>query len=712
MADLIEMPDGTTVDMTGAPPEAHAALRAKIEQQVATAPKPPGRLETLGRGVLSAGADLARGAGRGLMSLVEGAANTGITSSAVDLFGLPRPKGMTAAPGTEVVNQALPTPQGDSVARRYLRGGLEGLAGAATTGLSAPSLVGGVSAGLAEQGAKQFAPNNPLAQAAAAIVGGVAGGSAAALATRLRPQTASLAREAMEGLTEADLARASNYMVQAKANGTPIDLAQALVATKGNAGNVEAIRNFLATRSAGDKTQALLREQPETLGRAATTALDRLPGTDYGPMNNAANLQEAATDVLKAAKTGRSEDVKELYAKAGNLPPEARNELGKILNKYATEAGGTVVMKSKIKDMADKLMGNDPALTKALADAQTALTAATSPVARIRAREAVAAAQDALTKAKTAPLRALDVDTWIGELRGPFQGGLPLKVAYPREQGQIKGVAGELNKRFQELSPEVAKAERTFRSITESRINPLTAGPVGQVSGRGFDAGTKATMSNLDVFLEKGTREGAKVSEIATLGKELAKSNPAAFESSFKSWVAGKVEGASTSATAAHALGTTDPVKLSTALFDKPNVWQGVKDAAKVMAGVRGVNPDEYIRGLENLKQLTKAMSSRVNASGLTPQDLERLGGASTTADLVRLASFLPMNRAGAAIERAVLGKTLSQFDDILTSPEGAKMLVELGKTPVMSKKAQVLLGTYAGIVANPPELKSSNPKE
>jgi hypothetical protein len=131
------------------------------------------------------------------------------------------------------------------------------------------------------------------------------------------------------------------------------------------------------------------------------------------------------------------------------------------------------------------------------------------------------------------------------------------------------------------------------------------------------------------------------------------------------------------------------------------------------MADVRGLPAADMIRGLENLRQLTTAMTSRpTSIGGMSPADLKQMGSASNAANLVRVASFLPVNRVGEAIERSVFGKTLSQLDTILTSPEGAKMLIELGKVPVMSRKAQVILGTWGSTMGNSPGLTDDNPPE
>ena len=97
---------------------------------------------------------------------------------------------------------------------------------------------------------------------------------------------------------------------------------------------------------------------------------------------------------------------------------------------------------------------------------------------------------------------------------------------------------------------------------------------------------------------------------------------------------------------------------------------------------------------------------------GVAPTDLDEVGGASNIANAMRVFSFLPVNKAAQSVENMALSKTLSQFDTILTSPEGAKMLIALGKVPVMSRQAQVILGTFGGAAGNSDGLSVRNPPE
>lgn len=721
---LIDLGDGTDLDVPDdAPPEVLAAVRTKLQgmgrfQASAKAPEPGGFLESSAR-------DLASGFGQAASIVPRGLA---VASQAF----LPPDEEGKAAAAPLTASRANPvarffTDAADS-AESYWKGVgdkstnsklgqmmLRGAGGAASLSPTPIGMVSGAGSGAGEYAAEKLSNGqpNPLLSLAGNVVGGVLAGTAASIPMTARSQTKAVAREAMEGLSPEQLSAAQQYKNQLAARGVEVDLAQALQATSGHSGNLGSVRDFLAGRVQGDKVQATLRGQPEKLAQDAEITAGSFPGNNWSPTQNANNVQEAATARLRQAMGERSAAVKGLYEQAGDLPPNARTELGAILNKYATQPGATEVLQARAKELADKLLGNDPKLAQAVSDAKTALQAATSPSQRMAAQQQLAQANAAMQGASTKPLRALDVDTWIGELRGPWQ-GTPLKIGYPKEQGQVKGLAGELNKKFQQLSPEVAKAEGVFKSITENSINPLKQGPIGALSQpRGYDPATQAMVSKFDGLLNKGSDVNAKVSDIATAGKELAKVDPTAFEDAFKGWLSRKVAGATTASGGGAALPTTEPSKLAQQLFDDPLQWQGIKDATQTMAGIRGISAPDMIRGLENLRQLTTAMASRPSSiGGISPSDLKQMGSASNAANMVRVASFLPVNRLGEAIERATFGKTLSQLDTILTSPEGAKMLIALGKVPVMSKKAQVILGGFGGALGNTPGLLNSNPPE
>ena len=710
---IVQLPDGNSVDIPdNAPPEVLAQVKEKMRAQYAGQ-------ESGGvwNAVKSGAADLGRGASRALVTMTEGTP-LGMSQKMTKLFQermFGQAPDTPAELGNKAIDRVLPTPQGDSPGRQLVRAGLQGLGGAAATGpLGAVNYAAGLGSGLGGEMAKQ-AGLGPIGEFAGSLLGGVGGGTAAGLTTRLRPQSAAVAREALEGFTPKQFEDAQAYMNKVAAEGSNIDLAQALYATTGQQGNLTSIRNAIAGRSRGDSVQKVLREQPTQLAREAELTNLGMPGTNWSASQNANNLQEAATLGIEGAKKARSSAVKGLYAKAGDLAPESRQELGSILTNFKNQPGATEAMKSKADEMLRKLSGADDALVGKVDSARARLDAAKTPAARAEARAAFAEANRELQSATGAPLKALDVDTWIGELRGPWK-GMPLKVADPKGAGQIKGLAGTLNNRFQELSPEVRAAEAEFARLTKETVNPLKQGPVGTIAQRaGYSDETGAQITAFEGLLRKGTDRNAKISDLKVATRELGKVDPNAIDDALKGHVSRLMQAAEESnpLPGGGPTNTNLAEKMYKSLFENPMQEQGLKDVMSESAKLKGADPDAVIRGLEGVKKLAYAMKDRPPATGgISKLDLERLGGSSNTANAVRVMSFLPANRAGEMIERAVLGKTFSQFDAILTSPEGVKMLMKLGNTPVMSKKFLTILGSFGGAAGNPDGLSDNNPPE
>ena len=712
---IISLPDGGEIDLPDdASPEVREAVRAKLASSYAgasTGQRLWSAVKDVGSNLQSGATDLVRGAGRALAGYAEGAAAFNDTDR-------PNWAKYSTPPQynelTQGVNEALPTPPGASTGRQYLRAGLEGLGGAAVSGPPNPvGLVSGVTGGVAGQAADNMAPGNPLAKFAATVLGGVAGGTATGLATRLRPQTASIAKEAVEGVSEAELRAAQQYQAQMSAKGTDLDLSQAVKAVTGRETNLTNIRNYVANRSQGNATQEMLRNQPGQIGREGQLVTENLPGQNWSPTQNANNLQQTATDRLKQEMQARKVAVDSLYEKAGALPEGASDELIALIRRDMAKPGMTTLAKERAATMIRQLSGEDAGAAKAVEAARKELDAATSVTGRIAAREKLAAANEALAAATGAPLQAKDVSTWIGELRGPYQGGMSLKQTHPKEQGQLKGLAGQINEVLADMSPEIKQANATFKNFTETRINPLKQSPIGTVNqASGYNPETQAMVTKFDGLMNTGTDPNAKVSDIRTLVKEMGKVDPAAVESSFKGWVSRKFASAMDSPIEAGAASANPDIAKRTydAFFKPAAQWQGVVDATAEMAKLRGQRPEEVIRGLENYKKLVFAASSQPPLKGgLSPQDIQSQGGNSQLANAVRVFSFLPANRLGEGIERATLGKTLAQFDTILTSPQGADMLIKLGKVPVMSKAAQTILGTWGVATENTGGLNGDN---
>lgn len=721
---MLDIPDD-------APPEALELARRQLQGKglflkAQEIPKPAGFLESAGR-------DLISGFGKTAAMVARGGAMLANTFGGVDEEGKQTP-GTVMAPRTNGLARTL-TDAADSAESYWNevgkkstlnpwgKGLMQGVGGAFAAGpipvsgeAAAINAASGAGAGLGGVAADKLDPENknPLLKTGLSTLAGAVAGTGTALATRARPQSANVAQELMGGLTEPQVMEAQAYMNELAKRGVHIDLAQALVANSGHSGDLSVVRDFVAGRNQGEALKRVLRSQPETLASETNMTIGSLPGRVWDTPEAANAVQQTASQVLEKAKQARSAEVRDLYAKAGDLPPETRSQLGAILNDFATRPGATDVLKQRAKEFANKLLGNTGDAASAAAAARQQLQTATSPAERVAAQRALQEANAAQAAATGSPVKALDADTWINELRGPWQ-GQPLKVAYPKEQGQIKGLAGALNQELQNLSPELRAAEQRFRQITQESINPLKQGPIGKLNQpAGYDPATQAMVSKFSGLMNEGSNPNAATSSIRTAARELSKEDPQVFASAFKTWLSDKIAKGEQASGAGSSLPTVTPEHVWEALFADGKRWQGMKDATAEMAAIQGAKPEDMVNGLANLRMMTKAMMDHPsgNLGGISPADLRQLGGTSATANLIRLGGYLPNAKAAAAVERSTFGHTLRMLDTILTSPDGGKMLIELGRVPPMSRKAQVILSTYGTQLGNTDGLSGNNPPE
>jgi hypothetical protein len=141
--------------------------------------------------------------------------------------------------------------------------------------------------------------------------------------------------------------------------------------------------------------------------------------------------------------------------------------------------------------------------------------------------------------------------------------------------------------------------------------------------------------------------------------------------------------------------------KVFSALFANRNQWNGLRQGASAAAESFNLPPAEVVKGLENFAQITKALRSRpATVGGLQREEVFQLSGKSYGADALRVFGFLPFEQVARRIEDATMAKTLQQFDKILTTPEGAAKLAELGKVPPMSGKALAIFSTIGAATA------------
>lgn len=288
-----------------------------------------------------------------------------------------------------------------------------------------------------------------------------------------------------------------------------------------------------------------------------------------------------------------------------------------------------------------------------------------------------------------------------------------LKDPTIRASGIDKGAAkaigdaiGEARDNFGNTFKPLKAANTAYSNFTTEVIDPLKQGPVGQFAGKGYDPAVQAGMTKFESLMKDGVDANAKNSSVRVLARELAQVDPNAVPDALKSYVSKNIQKAmepgATSQTAANNADMAS--RIADNLFANEMQAQGLRDAVAESAKSLGQNSSEMVKGLNNFMQITRALKSRpATVGGLAQKEIFEIGGRTMGADALRVFGFLPFERVARRLEDTVLGSTLKKFDTILTSPDGAKLLVELGKVDPTSKRAAMIISTMAGTSATNP---------
>ena len=600
----------------------------------------------------------------------------------------------------------------ETTGEKYLSSAVEGVAGGVLGpgGLAAPvkSAIIGLGAGLGGEAGGQLTGDNILGRVAGALAGGGAAGIGAGLATRLRPQSADLAREALEGIDRDMLKAAVEMQARAKTTGVNMDLAQALEAVGAPASNLTTLRNVLANSRHGTVTQAMLRQQPRELEMAADTAVAKLPGPQWGQGPSANAVQEAATKVMNSAKQSRSGQVNALYAQAGELPEGGREALLKSIDNLMDKPGNTETFTKAAESLRARLSASATSAEEAaVTSALEKLANAPRGKAKALAAQEVKAATEVARAAQAKPLNALDVDAAISDTVGQFK-GTPLTPADPRSAGQVKNLGKTVSQELQTLSPELEAAGRAYSQISQEVVDPLKQSVVGRLAtSRGYRPDIEASSAKLESIFSRGSdaqvAEGAR--DIPKMFNELRKVDKDAAPAAAKAFIRSRMDkafGSTPGEVIPGAISSPDAAKaLKDSLFASRAQEQGMKDIAVGIARSYDLPEHEVVRGLSHFMQVTKGLASRPDkVGGLNWGDVAKAGGKSSLADVARVYGFMPFERVARKIEDAALAKTFQQFDQILTTREGADLLLQLSRTPNMSDKAALLIAQFGATTA------------
>jgi hypothetical protein len=556
---------------------------------------------------------------------------------------------------------AQPETQAEKWQSAITQGGAGGLANPAGLAKPIQATVAGMTSGAGAETAASLLGEGPLQRLLGGLAGGIGGAATASRIGRAAPQIEELAAQALKGISPEMLTKAQAYQAQAAQSGVTLDLAQALEATGAPASNITTLRNVLANSQHGSKVQALERAQPDELLRLADTTVAGLPGKVRQADVASNNMQQSATDRLTQAREARTAATRPFYEAAGNLPTYFRTEMANTLSEALARPGISSDAAGKLREALGSL--------KAAPGTGAAMT------------------------------HAADYDNLIRELAGPFQ-GQPMSGA---GSAFIGDVVPKLKSLLREASPETRQGAALHAQISQEVVDPLKKSLIGTfATKRGALPDTMAQETKLQQLYNKGEDPTATgKSNIYQLGMEMGKVRDGAesFVDGLKTYISGKVGKAAPAELPNNPATDVDFIrKVSQGLFADRAQYNGLRQGAAASAKLMGLPEADVVRGLDNFAGITKALLNRPDTvGGLSRKEVFNISGKNYGSDALRMFGIAPLAGPARRIEDFFNRRTFEHFDQLLTTPEGAAKLAELGKVPVMSQAALTIYSTLGG---------------
>ena len=673
------MPSGEVVELEGVPETAtEEQIKAKLQARLGEAPTElsTGWLDTaklLGsaaaRGIAGVGGmaqDALRNVAKGPMEAAEvllGRRGLG------DMQGIADKLKNTTEVGQMGTQPLTPGQRYASSIAEGAAGGLVGGVG----GLGRSALIGATS-GLGAEAAGTATSQNPLAR----IAGALAGGSLAGVATGAKTTRADLAREVLRDAKDSDLDQAVRNMRDTRDLPFPnsgINLSQAMP----EASNIDSAVGKLANSRYGTHVSEQLRRQPKEASMLVENELQQLPGTNRPWQDVANRAQEAATARIKQEKDAAGglwrKTFNDSTASQGGMNAVDPNTIDRLATDLIAKADASGLNTAKgqgLKHLARSLYNRDG-----------------EPITDPTTLNEIL--KDAAGRAKPVTLASRGKDAGASKY-------LQSQVA------ETRNALGDASKPFRD-------ANATFKSYTESVVEPLKKSVIGDIAGRsGAVPDRQAVISRVKSVFDNGTVPDSSRSEILTLQKQLQKSDPEAYTDAAKSWIAQKITDAGAPSDNRF---PEDFAKKLVAAFGNTNATvskqsKGLEDTLVGLARAKG-QPDNTYLGLPKLMRYIAATSNRpARVEGASSMDFDRVSGSATANTLARGSVFNPFRPALIMWDSLLRGDANRFVDKLITTPEGVEVLRSMAKTGPHDKKVQAALATFAATLATGPNGKEA----
>lgn len=517
------------------------------------------------------------------------------------------------------------------------------------------------------------------------VLGGLAGGLGGGLASAAKTNRGALAREALEGVRPDDLAEGLARMEAARGQGFHGNIAQFMPTES----NLDSYMNALAGSRHGTITQQQLRDQPRQIADRAQSEVAMLPGEHLPTRLLANEAQEAATEVLEQTRR-RAGEAWRLHAPDPDaaFPESALTQLDAKLAEIARLHPNTH-RAEMAEDVRQVLRVADP-------DTPTIPGPDGQPIPNFTWNSNVLNLKDSIYQ---------QLDTF-GSRRLNTPSGQAV------DQRAAQEIRSLFNDTVKEHAPELRKANEAYGAVMQT-FNTQRKSITGDIAGRtGAQVDVNAPQGKLMAMFDAGTVPGAP-SEILTLERDLRQARQQeAFLNAAKTWVADRTSRAVTRPTPSSRAPDDVAINLLRAFGDPRSLRgaagqkaaQGFDDVLAGMARSQGLDAGDtadFVKGYKNFMTIVADLANRPSrAGGVSRAAIEEKAQAGLTRNLGQVSIITPLRQPALAWARHLEQDALSTIDRLMTSPEGVRTLVELGKSRPFSQKALTTFGTFLGTSA------------
>lgn len=539
-------------------------------------------------------------------------------------------------------------------------------------GNAATNAIIGASGGAGAETAAAVLGDNPITR----IAGGLIGGGLAGLKTSTKGNEAALAQEAIEKLPTEQLNRAIKTMEDAKKQGIPLNLSQALDTPS----NVDAYVNTLAQSQFGKETAKVLREQPQRVQEETRRRIGAMPGIVEDSLTSANNLKQAASDRIKQVGGERSEVWKQTLEKSKLQHPQevtgdeivsALNSLKQSQSKYTSRSAEYKLL----QDLHDRLFNDG----KVLRDPE-------------------------------------QIYQTIRSFKGDLTPSNLASASVNKDAAKyVKGIANNLTDNMKAMQP-YRDADQAYQQFSNVIVNPLKKSIVGTIAGKkGAQVDQSANVNQIEGVFKRGTQLGGN-SQILKLADELKLAGKGDdFANSAKSYLANRADEAFRSMD--NRVNEASALNLKKALGSDnqlDNIARGTNDILIGQARVKGIKDEEaYAAGFKKFMNVVSRAANRPSSiSGATFNDITDKAGDHLLKRTGQFSIITPLRQPILWWSEKLKADSLGTMDKLLNSPEGVRMLITLGKQPRMSHKAQTAISTFLSINANIQNSNVNNTQE